>query len=118
MAVDIQKLNPEWFDHTTKIPRWVLVGIAQVSAEWAVLERELEELIRLLMDIDIQHGRIVVNWMNVKTRSATAQHLIQAHIIQGKLKSDHLTTYMKVAKKLDALQTKRDILAHGLWGKY
>jgi hypothetical protein len=116
--VDIQKLKPAWHDYRTDIPQWVSSGIGQVAVEWAVLERELEELIRLLIDVDIQHGRIIVNWMNAKTRSVAAQHLIQAHILQDKLKSHHLETFMKVAEKIEPLQTKRDILAHGVWGMH
>jgi hypothetical protein len=113
--VNIQKLKPAWHDYRTDIPQWVASGIGQVTAEWAVLERELEELIRLLMDIDPQHGRIIVHWMNAKTRSVTAQHLIQAHILQDKLKPHHLETFIKAAEKIERLQTKRDILAHGVW---
>ena len=113
--VNIQKLKPAWHDYRTDIPQWVASGIGQVAVEWAVLERELEELIRLLMDIDPQHGRIIVNWMNAKTRSVTAQHLIQVHILQDKLKPHHFETFMKVAGKIEPLQTKRDILAHGVW---
>lgn len=67
--VSIDKLNPAWHDHRTDIPQWVLSGIGQVAAEWAVLERELEELIRLLMDVEIQHGRIIVNWAGAKKKS-------------------------------------------------
>jgi hypothetical protein len=118
VMVDIQKLKPGWHDYRTDIPQWISSGIGKVAAEWAVLERELEELIRLLMDIDIQHGRIIVNWMNAKTRSVTAQHLIQAHILQDRLTSQHLETFMKVAEKIEPLQTKRDILAHGVWDKH
>jgi hypothetical protein len=69
---DLTKLNLGWFDHRTDVPSWVALGIGQINVEWSVLERELEELIRLLMDIDIQPGRIIVNWMNAKTRGTTA----------------------------------------------
>jgi hypothetical protein len=117
--VDIQKLKPSWHDHRTDIPRWLLAGIGQVASEWAVCERELEELIRLLMDVRIEFGRIIVNWMNAKTRVATAQHLIQLHILDGKLKKkDHLEVFTKIAEKIESLQTKRDILAHGTWDEY
>ena len=57
--VDIRKLQPAWFDHRTDIPQWICSGIAYVVAEWAVLERELEELIRILMDGEIQQVRIL-----------------------------------------------------------
>jgi hypothetical protein len=116
--VDINKLKPAWHDYRTDIPSWILKGIGQVAAEWAVLERELEELIRLLMDIRIEFGRIVVNWMSASTRAATAQHLIQLRILDDKLERRHLETFTKLAKKIGILQTKRDILAHGLWAKF
>jgi hypothetical protein len=54
--VDIRKLTPAWHDYRTDIPQWLSSGIGQVAVEWAVLERELEELIRLLMDIDLSTG--------------------------------------------------------------
>ncbi len=117
--VDIQKMNPGWFDHRTDIPQWIASGIGQVCAEWAVLERELEELIRLLMDIDIKDARIICNWMNAKTRVATIQSIIQARIIDDKLKTPRLEKFTKLAEKIEhKLQPKRDILAHGLWGKH
>src|SRR5580704_6665206 len=116
--VDIEKLGPAWFEHRTDLPQWLSSGIGQVAAEWSVLERELEELIRLLMDIDIQHGRVVVNWMDVKTRGMTAQSLIQAHILNDRLKSAHFDTFKKIVGKIDPTQTKRDLLVHGQWGKH
>ena len=116
--VNIEKLKPAWHDYRTDIPAWILRGIGQVVAEWAVLEGELEELIRLLMDIRVEFGRIIVNRMNAKTRAATVQYLIQLHVLDDKLTRQHLETFTKLAKKIDALQTKRDILAHGLWGKH
>ena len=56
-----------WFDHRTDIPQWAKNGVAQIIIEWSVLERELEELIRLLMDTDIQHVRILTARMNART---------------------------------------------------
>jgi hypothetical protein len=55
----MKKLPWSWFDHRTDLPRWLLAGIGQIVVEWAVLERELEELIRVLMDADIRLGRIM-----------------------------------------------------------
>lgn len=54
-----KKLKDGWFDHRTDLPQWLSIGIGQVIVEWAVLERELEEVVRLLMDADIAVGRIV-----------------------------------------------------------
>jgi len=116
--VDIQKLKPAWFDHRTDVPQWIAAGIGQVVVEWSVLERETEELIRTLTDDDIQQARIVLNRMNVRTRMSTATALVQSHILQDKLKPSHRTRLVKLSKKIDAVQTKRDMLAHGLWGVY
>jgi hypothetical protein len=116
--VDIRKLQPEWFDHRTDIPQWICNGIAHAAAEWAVLERETEELIRILLDGELQQTRILVNSMNVRTRLNTALDLIQAHIIQKKLGKRHRTRLSSLRKKVEEVQTKRDMLAHGLWSKY
>jgi hypothetical protein len=66
------KLNVSWFDHRTDIPDWIGTSIGQVSIEWAVLERELGELIRLLMDADIQWARIATNRMSARIKLLTA----------------------------------------------
>ena len=57
----MKKLPWSWFDHRTDLPKWILRGIGQVTVEWSVLERELEETIRLLMDVTLQNGRIITN---------------------------------------------------------
>jgi len=111
--VDIRKLQPAWFDHRTDIPQWICSGIAYVVAEWAVLERELEELIRILMDGKIQQVRILVNNMNVRTRVQTAANLIQALMVLKKLKRRDRTRLNNLGKKIETAQNKRDMLAHG-----
>ncbi len=108
-----------WFDHRTDIPQWAKNGVAQIIIEWSVLERELEELIRLLMDTDIQHVRILTARMNARTRILAATHLIEAHIYENRLKGRLLTEVAKLGKTIEeVLQNKRDIVAHSLWGKY
>lgn len=116
--VDIRKLQPAWFDHRTDIPQWICSGIAYAVAEWAVLERELEELIRILMDGEIQQVRILVNNMNVRTRVQTAANLIQALMVLKKLKRRDRTRLNNLGKKIETAQNKRDMLAHGLWNKH
>jgi hypothetical protein len=109
-----------WFDHRTDLPDCITIGIGQIVVEWSVLERELEELIRLLMDADIQHVRIVTNSMKAQTRLSAAQHLIEGHIINGKLKAVDLTDLTVMSKDWfsdTGLQNKRDRFAHGLWAK-
>jgi hypothetical protein len=116
--VDIGKLKPAWFDHRTDIPQWICNRIAYAVVEWAVLERELEELIRILMDGEIQQVRILVNNMNARTRVQTAANLIQALMVLKKLKRRDRTRLNNLGKKIETAQNNRDMLAHGLWSKH
>ena len=116
--VDISKLQPAWHDHTTDVPKWITIGIGQVAMEWATVERELEELIRLLLDGDVQLVRILTNEMNAKRRVLIATNLIQAHIINERLARRHLRRVNRIKKKIEDLEIKRDVLAHGLWAEY
>ena len=114
----MKKLAWSWFDHRTDVPDWVASGIGRVVIEWSVLERELEELIQLLLDEDIQPARILTNKMNARTRVFTATNLLQAHIYNDKVPATKLKALIKIGKHIEALgTTKRDILAHGLWSK-
>jgi len=83
MAGLTKKLKTVWFDHRTDLPQWISVGIGQAVAEWAVLERELEEVIRILLDDEIEQVRILVNTMSVRARDATIKHLVESHILTG-----------------------------------
>src|SRR5260370_19520408 len=100
--VNIQKLKPAWHDYRTDIPQWVASGIGQVAVEWSVLERELEELIRLLMDANIQAVRIVADRSNARNRVSIAANLIEAHILQNKLSSSDLSQFIKLEKRINA----------------
>jgi hypothetical protein len=84
-AAQLAKLSLAWFDHRTDIPNWIASGIGRVAAEWSVLERDLEELIRLLMDADIQMVRVATNQINARVRILIATNLMQAHVTQNKL---------------------------------
>ncbi len=68
----MKQLPWSWFDHRTDVPQWLASWIGRSAIEWSVLERELEQLIQLLLDIDIQSARILVNRMNARTRVNTA----------------------------------------------
>ena len=84
----------------------------------AVVERELEELIRLLLDATIRTGRITAKGMNAKTRIQVATNLIQGHVYDSRLKPERLTEFIKIGTRLaETAQNKRDLLAHGLWDR-
>jgi hypothetical protein len=114
----MKQLAWSWFDHRTDVPHWVASGIGRVVIEWSVLERELEELIQLLLDTDIQPARILTNKMNARTRVFAATNLLQAHVYNQKLPVAKLRDFTRLRKHIEALETsKRDVLAHGLWSK-
>ncbi len=113
----MKQLPWSWFDHRTDVPQWLASWIGRSAIEWSVLERELEQLIQLLLDIDIQSARILVNRMNARTRVNTATNLLQAHVYNARLPSSKLKEFAKLAKDIEAIQTKRDILVHGVWAK-
>jgi hypothetical protein len=108
----------KWFDHQTDVPQWVAAGIGRATIEWAVVERELEELINLLLDVDIQISRIMVNRMNARNRIDAVRNLIQGHVLAKTLPAAKLTEFNKLSTAASAAQGKRDILAHGLWSKH
>lgn len=54
LVATMKKLPWTWFDHRADLPQWLTSDIGQIIVEWAVLEREIEELIRLLVDVDIR----------------------------------------------------------------
>ena len=117
MADLTKKLKTFWFDHRTDLPQWISVGIGQTVAEWSVLERELEEIIRILTDGETERTRILANRMNVRTRVATIKGLIESHILHGELPKRYRKQFVKISRLIDPNQTNRDMLAHGLWTK-
>lgn len=107
-----------WFDHRTDLPSWLLRGIAQVIVEWSVLERELEEAIRLLMDTNTRVGRIVANKMNARTRVALINNFIQTWVYYEKFEPRLISEFAKFSRHLtEVLEVKRNTLAHGVWGR-
>jgi hypothetical protein len=88
-----------WVDHRTDIPQWAKDGVAQIIIEWSVLERELEELIRLLMDTDIQHVRILTARMNARTRILAATHLSKRISMRTGLKEASSLNLLSWAKQ-------------------
>ncbi|MFZ2078275.1 MAG: hypothetical protein WAV38_16795 [Xanthobacteraceae bacterium] len=61
-----------WFDHRTDLPRWLTSRVGQIVIEWSVLERELEELIQMLLNTDIGFSRIMTNRMSARNRADAA----------------------------------------------
>ncbi len=114
----MKQLQWTWHDYRTDLPQWLTSRIGQIIIEWSVLERELEELIRLLMDVDIRIGRITCHRMNTNTRIAVAANLIQGHVYHNKLPASLFKEFSKLAKEIaEVTQSKRDMIAHGVWDR-
>ena len=106
-----------WFDHRTDVPQWLAAGVGQIAIEWSVLERELAEAIRLLMDTDIRTGRIVTTGMNMRTRVTVTANFIQSHIYESKLPANFLIDFDKISTLITELESNRNRFVHGLWDK-
>ena len=71
-----------------------------------------------MLDDEIEQVRILVNTMSVRARDATIKHLVESHILYGKLRRRDLWRFNRLSKKIERYQTNRDMLAHGLWCKF
>ena len=117
MADLSKRVKTFWFDHRTDLPQWISSGIGHAVAEWSVLERELEELIRILTNSHTEQTRILIHRINTRTRIVIIKALIESHILHGTLRKIYRQQILRIAKSIDANQTNRDMLAHSLWTK-
>jgi hypothetical protein len=114
----MKELSLSWFDHRTDLPQWITSRIAQIVIEWSVLERELEELIQMLMNTDIGFSRIMTNRMNARTRIAAASSLIEWYVFHKRIDASFLKEFAKIGARINKeTQNRRDIVAHGLWSR-
>jgi hypothetical protein len=114
----MKELPVSWFDHRTDLPQWITSRIAQIVVEWSVLERELEELIQMLMNTDIGFSRIMTNRMNARTRIAAALSLIEWYVFHKRIDASFLKESEKIGARINnETQNRRDIVAHGLWSR-
>lgn len=111
----VKQLKWVWFDHRTDLPQWITMRIGRIMVEWSVLERELEEIIQMLTNTDIGIARIVTNRMNSRMRISVIRHLIEWYVYHGRLKGSILKEFIKIGKRIEATQNRRDMVAHGLW---
>ncbi|MEH2562083.1 hypothetical protein [Bradyrhizobium sp. AZCC 2289] len=113
-----KQLSWKWFDHRTDLPTWLKAGIGQIVAEWSVLERELEETVQALLDVEIALSRIVVNSMQARNRIFVIDYLVEWCVYHDKLDHRFADRFTKLASRITSkTQAKRDMVAHGLWTK-
>src|SRR4029079_2663499 len=118
MADLTKRLKAFWFDHRTDLPQWLATGVAQTISEWAVLERELEGVIRILINGEVEQTRIMLFRVNTRTRIAIIKALIESHILHGRLKRADKTRFIRIQKDIANEANNRNLLAHGLWTKH
>jgi hypothetical protein len=82
----MKQLSLGRFDHRTDLPQWITSRIGQIVVEWSVLERELEELIQMLINTDIGFSHIITNRMNARTRIVSL--FIRAPIFSNSLRKE------------------------------
>jgi hypothetical protein len=106
-----------WFDHRTDLPIWITSRVGQIVVEWSALERELEELIQMLVNTDIGFTRIMVNRLNARNRISAAHSLIEWYVFHKRIGSSFLEQFNKIGNRVNKTQTRRDMVAHGLWSR-
>jgi hypothetical protein len=112
----MKEIQTIWFDHRTDLPTWITSRIGQIVVEWSVLERELEELIQMLVNTDIGFTRIMVNQLNARNRISSCHSLIEWYVFHKRIRGSFLREFSKIGNRVSKeAQNKRDIVAHGLW---
>ena len=115
----MSKLPWIWFDHRSDLPKWLTSELGQITVEWSMLERDMEEVIRLLMDAGIKTGRITTTGMNLRTRVIVATNFLQAYIYDDRIDSKILDDFAKIGTKIvEKTESKRNMVVHGLWAKH
>jgi hypothetical protein len=115
-GLPMKNLSWSWFDHRADLPRWLTSGIGQIAVEWSILERELGELIRLLMDVDVGKARIVTTGMNARTRLAVAKNYVQERVYHKSLDVKFFNDLADFSNKItNTLEPDRNMVVHGLW---
>lgn len=109
--------NTFWFDHRTDLPQWLSSGIAQTVVEWAVLEKELEIIIRILTDGEVEHTRILLFKTNARTRISIIKSLIESQILRRRLRRSDKVKFGKIAKQIGDVANHRNLVAHSVWTK-
>lgn len=108
-----------WFDHRTDLPTWLTAAIGRIAVGWSALERELEELIRLLMDAELRDGRMVTTGMNLRTRLLVARNFVQAHVYEKTLEPQFLADIIDLSTEIsDTLEAEGNKVIHGLWARF
>jgi hypothetical protein len=112
----MKEIQTIWFDHRTDLPKWITSRIGQIVVEWSVLERELEELIQMLVNTDIGFTRIMVNRLNARNRISSCHSLIEWYVFHKRIGDTFLKEFSKIENRIaNITQNKRDMVAHGLW---
>src|SRR5262249_13871440 len=87
-----------------------------IAVEWAMLERELEEVLRLLLAVDIMSGRIMAHDMRARTRIEAATLLIEARGHDDLISKSLFDEFVKIGSHIsNQLHLRRDLVVHGLW---
>jgi hypothetical protein len=104
---------PMWINKRSDIPNWIAVGIGRIAAEWSYIEWQFEEIIRLLLQVDITRGRLITFGMKTRTRAELIAPLARTMPETRSLAN----TALRIGAHAGELQSERDRLAHGLFGK-
>lgn len=118
-SLAVKKLPYVWINHRVDTPAWVVKHIGRIAIEWSNLEWQLEETIRLLMNLPIEQGRIATTGMNMRSRVITATNLVKSHVYQSVLPSSFSDRIVALNKQITGnVESDRNKFVHGLYGKW
>lgn len=100
-----------WLDPRRDLPDWLFAGIGRIAAEWSLLEYELEETIRVLLDVDVKRARIITAGMNARSRLACISNMMQMRDIAT---NEFQTLRNRIEKEIE---NERNKIVHSLWGQ-
>lgn len=92
------------------LPSDYLTALGRVVVRWSFVERQLMNIVYLLLGVSKKHGRVAVREPRADECMSMIQQLMQLENV--KVSSVDLDITSKVLAKL---KSTRDTLAHGLW---
>jgi hypothetical protein len=100
--------------HPLKIPARYYKPIGQVIVGWNLTEALMASILWKIYKIkDVKQGRVLIYWLSaankLKVLAYSAKHFTKSSVIQAEL--------MQLQKRASDMNVKRNLLAHGLWGR-
>ncbi len=92
------------------LPSDYLVGLGRVVVRWSFVERQLMNIVYLLLGVSKKHGRVAVREPRADECITMIRQLMHLEKV-----TVHSIDLDRLSKALASIKNTRDTLAHGLW---